>query len=127
VIALEAWGTSSSGDATVVLNWQGNAFGPNNLVQDTSNTAQYPAHIRSRPPPDSGAALFNESTSTTAIILTVPINAIIDITAEIVFAIAGYTTNPGVVTLAGATTGNFYYLPLDGIGGVLLPVLANAP
>jgi len=118
-----ATGAGSNG-ATASIQWAGSGgnFGSNFDVSDTSLSQAYPAHVDSRPPARSLAADWSVGTNTgTLFQIAISSNTEVLIDVDAVFVLNDGTAGT-VVTASGASVGTVYYAPLDGRGGVLLPV-----
>jgi len=109
--------------ATTAVEWT-STYGPATEISDTGN-AFSPAHLISVPPPQSLASfwsLTNSNVGDTLMLLTLPINTIVDIWVEMVLYDGENTST--VTTSANGTAGQLYAGYLDGPGAatVLQPV-----
>ncbi len=127
---VEIWSAPSTSTTanprTVSVDWPGNlssagAFGQSVRHSDTSIGISSPAHVQSRPPPGSQVALWQGTgTTTTLCALVFPADSIIDLTYDMILNDSGQAATP--LTVAGATAGANYCLPLDGAGGTAVPL-----
>jgi len=99
----------------------GTSFQSNREFSDSSMSPAYPAHIRVRPPGNEYAAFWQTHTGNGYFAFSCTQNTIIDIDVECVLR-DGTSNIPSTIALVAATTGAVYYQPLDGTGGVILPV-----
>jgi len=136
--ALAQTGIDSAGAPTIVSNSlltleftnsiNGSVGTKPNRVTDVSMGAMRNACVTLKPPKDSSAGQWQSTTATStqsagsAIVVTAPMGAVIDITAS--FFLQEHTTpNPGPVPAgASAVTGTVYQAPLDGVNGNWLAV-----
>jgi hypothetical protein len=79
-----------------------------------------PAHVTSKPPVGSAASFWLGSASNTMFTLVAPVGSVIDVHCTHVL----FDTQAAADTLAVAagTLGALYYMPLDGVSDVYLPV-----
>jgi hypothetical protein len=118
LIKLEIWAAVAQGAAPSLLQITGSGGGPGSIVSDTQMGVE-PAHVVWRPPKTSRAALWGVSAVDDATVLceyTCPVNAVIDVTMEMVLlsAIVGGPATAGSVPV-GAAVGALYCDYLDGI------------
>jgi hypothetical protein len=115
--------TSGSPLATCAVSFPlGSTFASNKEFSDSSLSSAIPAHIRVKPPGDEYAAFWQTYSSSTAFMaFSCTQNTIIDIVFECVLR-DGSASVPSSSALISATVGAIYYGPLDGLGGVILPV-----
>lgn len=115
--------TAGSPLATCAVSFPlGSTFQSNREYSDSSLSSASPAHLRVRPPGQEYASFWQTYTSTTAFMaFSCTQNTIIDILFECVLR-DGTANVPSTVAVTAATTGAIYYEPLDGHGGVILPV-----
>jgi hypothetical protein len=99
----------------------GTSFQSNREFSDSSMSPAYPAHIRVKPPGNEYAAFWSTYTANGYIAFSCTQNTIIDIVVEATLR-DGTASVPAAITVAAATIGAVYYEPLDGQGGVILPV-----
>lgn len=127
---IEMWGpmTDTLVPVSVRIDWTGSAgpgsFGKSNRVSDTSMGSMEPAHVVSRPPPDTqiGQWLNAQDATTNLCLITYPANAIIDVTYDLVVRDNGTAYAVGGA-VAGATVGANYVRALDSVtGSILVPV-----
>ncbi len=124
---VEMWSSDSSGPSTVSCDWQGSAstagsYGKSVKDSDTSLGVAEPAHIVSKPPPDSQVAQWRSAAdvSTLCVLNWTVANPVIDIVFDYIVTDAGAAN--AAVTVAAATVGANYCLPLDGAGGSRRPI-----
>ncbi len=106
--------------ATCSLNWKSTSFSPNLEVSDSTMSVTTPAYISAVPPAGSQASFWAVSGSGQDLFdLVAPSGSIIDVDLTVVL-------NDGVAgasyTVAAATLGVLYFLPLDGGSDVYTPV-----
>jgi len=112
---------SQGAAATCSLNWIGGSFAPNKEVSDTSVSVSFPAHIVSKPPPNSSASFWQNVAGSTAMFTVVcPAGTIIDLSVSY---IEGDDESVNTSAVATAVLGHTYYLALDGpTTNLLVPV-----
>lgn len=124
---VEMWGPMSSSLAPVqvLIDWTGSTtagvFGKSNRVEDLSMGSTECAHVVSKPPAGSQISQWIASNSNSQLCnLSYPINAVIDITYELVVRDDGSAV---AVTgaVAGAVVGANYIRSLDSPSAVNLP------
>jgi hypothetical protein len=127
VRAVEMWATPVLGAATTVqVEFVGSAAGDQGdgrIATDTSMGIE-PAHVRTRPAPRSGVALFQGTSTNTAFTLTCPSGTVVDVELS-------FRGLPGIFTATqnapvGAVAGAWYYRGLDGLAlgaTVFVPVV----
>lgn len=127
VRAVEIWATPVLGAATTVqVEYVGGVAGDQGdgrIATDTSMGIE-PAHVRSRPAPRSGVALFQGTSTDSAFTLTCPSGAVVDVELS-------FRGLPGIFTATqnapvGAVAGGWYYRGLDGLAlgaTVFVPVV----
>jgi hypothetical protein len=124
---VEMWATPVIGNATTVqCEFIGNAAGiqGDEVIHTDTSMGIEPAHIRARPAPRSGVALFQNAAASTAFALTCPTGTVVDVGLT-------FRARPGVATAtqnvpAAATTGAWYFRGLDGLAAaatVFVPVI----
>ncbi len=126
VRAIEMWGPPSSDlvPVTVSCEYAGantGGFGNSKVKSDTSVGSTRVAHVKCYPPKGSQAAQWQlASTQNGLFTLVFPTNTIIDLHYSIMMQDkAGVLTGD---TIAGAIAGQLYLRPLDGNGGIIVPV-----
>ena len=129
VRSIEVWApAAAAGVATVAVEWSGtpgNMTGPKQLITDTTLGSARPAHVKTRAPRDSIAAMwfFDGATGGAIIVLDSPQEAIIDFTCEFIVR-----NSEGAVAvtaaLAAATVGKMYVRRLDSTSSSLLVPIA---
>jgi hypothetical protein len=127
---VEMWAPppSQGSTATVSLEWLGSGVNsPNRETSDTSMSTAYPAHLITRPPPQSLASFWttvNAGSATNIMRLNCPAGTVIDLSLQLIEndqELANVT-----VTVVTVVSGNIYYLYLDGVTTHLLtPVSLN--
>lgn len=112
---------SQGAAATCSINWIGGSFAPNKEISDTSVSVAVPAHVDSRPPPNSSGAFWQNMAGSTAIFtLVCPAGSIIDLHIDY---IEGDDEGVNSAAVAAAVLGHTYYLALDGpASNLLVPV-----
>ncbi len=119
--SIEAWAPGSATPATLTLIWIGLANSPNVEVSDTSITASFPAHIKTSPPPESSAWLWQVTGATQVFFITGPTGTVLDLDVDYIetdqtFAASTQAVSVGVLSQC-------YYLALDGpTSNLLVPV-----
>ena len=114
---VEIWGPMAQDlvPVTVQVEWPSTgagAFGKSVVHSDTSMGSSEPAHVISRPPPNSQATQWMATTASILMIVKYPANAIIDFTYDLVLRDdASNTAVTGAV--AGATVGALYVRALN--------------
>lgn len=96
------------------------SFTQNVEVSDTTISVSRPAHVKAKPPPFSAASFWLGAGSDTMCTITAPTGSIIDVHCTHVLydsQLAGT-----LLTVAAGTLGALYYMPLDGVSDVYLPV-----
>jgi hypothetical protein len=122
LIKIRSWGSPSG--ATIETNsieWLGENS-PSTLISDSSMGVR-PAHISTCPPPSSFNQWWSMSGSLETddlFVVTTSVGTVLDITVEIRL-VESEAPTAGPVP-AGATIGKVYGVPLDGLGGNLIPV-----
>jgi hypothetical protein len=122
---IEMWTppASQGAAATCAIEWLGSGdnYSPSIEISDTSVSVTKPAHIRSRPPVNSGAHLWaNGGTTKTFCNLVCPGGTIIDLSLALV---ENDGEGPITTTVATAVVGASYYLALDHtVSDLLVPV-----
>lgn len=99
----------------------GTSFASNREFSDSSMSPSAPAHIRVKPPGNEYAAFWQTYSGNGYIAFSCTQNTIIDIVVECTLR-DGTANVPTSMVLVAATAGAIYYEPLDGQGGVILPV-----
>jgi hypothetical protein len=125
VRSVEIWTppASQGASATCSLEWSsGSTLDSTSTVEisDTTMSTAEPAHLRTSPPKTSLASFWQHIGADQLFVITAPAGSVVDVSVQ--FIQNDNEASPTVVTLAGATTGNMYYMPLDGHGGVMAPV-----
>jgi len=115
---------SQGAAATCSIEWVDiDAVGSKEFSDTTVSTA-FPAHVSSVPPVGSAAYQWQSTAGGGALMnITAPIGSVIDVHASHVLFDTG-TAAPTAAVAAG-TLGVLYYLPLDGVTDVFLPVGLN--
>jgi hypothetical protein len=122
LIKIRSWGSPSG--ATIETNsieWLGENS-PSTLISDSSMGVR-PAHISTCPPPSSSNQWWSMSGSLETddlFVVITSVGTVLDITVEIRL-VESEAPTAGPVP-AGATIGKVYGVPLDGLGGNLIPV-----
>jgi len=124
---VKVWTPFSAANSTCSLVWYGSVDSQfsNIEISDSSVSSALPAHISTAPPARSNASFFqwdNQSTTNTLFQLVAPAYSFIDVDVEYVLADGGNATAAASLVLVGATAGQLYYEPLDGRGGIFIPV-----
>jgi len=118
---VEAWASPVQGSAPSYVSVTGSRSGPENRKSDYS-TGVTPAHVKWNPAPNSLSDLWYHADtigSDTLLTISCPVTAIVDVAVD--FIIACKDTAVAGPIPAGATAGTVYGVPLDGLGGNLLP------
>jgi hypothetical protein len=117
---VEMWAPGVTGSSTITLDWQ-TAIGSvqSNQVSDTTLSAAYPAHIVSKPPVGSSAALQNYSGTGVIMDIACPLDTIIDITISHWAIDSGQLSYQRTITTGIA--GTQYWFALDS-SNLLVPV-----
>jgi len=141
IISVEMWGQASatSTPSTVGVTWGSGTsalvnYGASMEASDTSTSTAYTPHVRVRPPKNSNAAFWQVRTVAggalnTANVLTFESSiagSIIDIVCEVVLYDLAITSAVPSSPSGATVVGSFAYPPLDGGGGVLIPIGVNA-
>jgi hypothetical protein len=123
------WGPSAGG--TISIQWadmtsaNNYSFGAPREISDSSTSTAYVSHIDTRPPTRSAAAFWQvvpvSGSSPSLFNVAAPTGTIIDIDFDLVHA-DGINALGQPVTIVTGVTGNTLYPPLDGVGGVIIPV-----
>ncbi len=111
---------------TTSVNWTGiNPVGvPSTLASDTSMGASLCAHVKSRPPRGSAAAMWLViGSNSTVFELTAPANSIIDVDLDVVLN-DGKGAQTVLAAVAGATAGVLYVRALNSNGSNNIPPLS---
>jgi len=129
---IEMWGPMASDlvPVTVQVDWTGSTTvggsGRSNRVSDTSMGASEPAHLASKPPPNSQVfQWFDVSSGFQICTLAYPAGAIIDVTYDLVVRDDG-SAQAVQGAVAGATVGANYVRSLDSVTGSNLPPVSLA-
>lgn len=127
VRSVEMWAVPAIGSATTVqcefAGQTAGLVGDAKIHTDTSMGVQ-PAHLRAKPMPRSGTALFQSSSATPAFTLTCPTGTVVDVSLTFrgLPNLATVAQNASVATAPGA----WYYRGLDGLAKaatVFVPVI----
>ncbi len=116
---IELWGPMASDlvPVTVSVDWSGSttagAYGKSNKVSDTSMGSSEPAHLVTRPPPQSQSSQWIQTTSAINMCsLAFPAGTVIDLSYDLVVRDDG-TAQAVQSAVAGATVGVNYIRALD--------------
>ncbi len=119
---VEAWCAPAQGGAGAEIQIVGpnTSPGPENRKSDISMGIQ-PAHVRWNPVPNSTPDFwFSQAGSAEMFQLTCPTDTVVDVTLDLILNFSE-TATAGPVPV-GATPGEWYAVPLDGLGNNLPPV-----
>jgi len=122
---IELWApvASQGSAATVSVLWYSPTTNASELeVSDTSMSTAMPAHLVAAPPVRSLASFWQTDLTTPLAYLTVPVGGVIDVYLDLVLEDGATTIQPSPLVLVGAIPGSTYYEPLDGRGGVFVPI-----
>jgi hypothetical protein len=115
---IDMWTPSvSNAVAFCSIEWTGGTNSVNKVVQDTSNSVTFPAHVSSSPPPGTTSSFWNgvnDVSQTMFTISTSTSNTIVDLTVDLKMN----DDNNGVglaISRTGSTVGKIYYAGLDGL------------
>jgi hypothetical protein len=128
LISVKMWGSPSGATVeTSSIEWLGENS-PSTLISDSSMGVR-PAHISTRPPPSSSNQWWSMSGSLETddlFVIVTSVGTVLDISVEIRL-VESEAPTAGPVP-AGASLGKVYGVPLDGLGGNLIPVgFVNLP
>lgn len=102
--------------ATCSVEWRdaggANAFASEMESSDTSISVSQPAHIRTTPPKESGAAFWFGASANILFVLTAPVASIVDVDLSFILNDSGSAGVPA--TVATGALGVNYWLALDG-------------
>lgn len=115
ISTIEMWCPAvNNGTTECSVEWIGGSFGNNKLVQDTSNSVTYPAHIKTSPPKQNSASFWQSGDTVDIFTITTSAsNTIVDLSIQLMMTDNTFGVVPTVVV--GATAGSVYYLGLDGL------------
>jgi len=113
--SLEMWCPSVNNATTECsVEWIGGSYGNNKLVQDTSNSVTYPAHVKTSPPQNNSASFWQSGDTVDIFTITTSAsNTIVDLSVQLMMTDNTFGVIPVAVT--GATAGSVVYLGLDGL------------
>lgn len=119
---IRIWSPPASQGAvsTNAIQWNNVDFTAGPEVSDTTMSTAIPARIRARPPKGSAASFLLGSGTDNILVITAPAGSIIDVHCTHVLYDAQVAGT--ALTVAAGTLGALYYMPLDGVSDVYLPV-----
>jgi hypothetical protein len=128
LISVRMWGSPSGATIeTISIEWLGENS-PSTLISDSSMGVR-PAHVHTSPPPTSSNQWWSISGSQETddlFVIVTSVGTVLDISVEIRL-VESEAPTAGPIP-AGASLGQAYGVPLDGLGGNLKPVgFVNLP
>jgi hypothetical protein len=132
------WGTTpaAGGTTTVGVSFINSSttqalYGAGTEASDTSTSSAYTPYVKAKPPRNSAAAFWAPRMSADTpgsfnlyplVEIEGPSGSVLDIVMEVVFFDSSRTNTIAVTAISQGTAGAFAYPPLDGAGGILVPV-----
>jgi len=121
---VEIWSPCSNSTLTISWEWLSN-LGPSSEISDTTSSASFPAHISTKPPPNSLCGFWSitgQNESEVIAILTAPVGSVLDATIE--YYLFDGEGQVSVTTAASGVLGTLYNTRFDGPAGgaVMVPV-----
>ncbi len=111
---------SSQGSlATCSIVWTGVGTSPNIEFNDTTMSVAIPAYVKTKPPPNSLASFWLDSTSGNVFTIACSAKSVVDVQVEYIFLDGEAGTS---VTVSTAAAGVVYFMPLDGSADNFQPI-----